>query len=84
MKAKISVLAGVIVLFFMTLWDFSLHLAELLGINDDYMFWIIFPNRDVYNVFWTCYWGTAFAISCFLLVMSSYIVFRSRKSHRKH
>ena len=51
----------------MILNDFSLHLVELLGIEHYYPIYSFFPSsqmdmRATYTIFWTAYWGFAFAL----------------------
>jgi hypothetical protein len=46
-----------IILAIMIAWDFSLHLAELLNIQDYYFLYPIWPTREFYTVFWTIFWG---------------------------
>lgn len=43
----------------MILWDFSLHLQELLGLP----FYLNFDTRLVYTIFWTAYWFVGFVIA---------------------
>jgi len=51
-----------VVLALMVLYDISLHFAELIGINESYIFWLSFASREIYTLFWTAYWITAFII----------------------
>lgn len=51
-----------IILSAMILWDFSLHLQELLGIAH----YLIFSSREIYTSFWSIYWGVAFVLSLIL------------------
>ena len=82
MKAKIVLLIGIIILFFMTLFDYLLHLAELLGVYDQYFDWFRISDRMDYTIFWTSYWGISFLVSAFLLVVCVYTILRSRKSRQ--
>jgi hypothetical protein len=43
----------------MILWDFSLHIQELLG----YGTYLWFPTRWGYTLFWTCFWGIGSLLS---------------------
>ena len=51
-----------LILFLMILYDFSLHLVELLTLENYHPLYPIFPNREVYTIFWTIYWGIGLII----------------------
>lgn len=44
-------------------YDFSLHLMELIAGKEQARkikyYWLEFPNRKRYTLFWTIYWGIA-------------------------
>ena len=54
------------VLILMILFDFLLHLFELGGVIFFY-----FPNRGVYTVFWTLFWGIGLVLSISLYTSST-------------
>lgn len=56
-----------IILSTMILWDFSLHLQELIGIAN----YLIFPTKQIYTYFWTIYWGIAFIISIIIIKLNN-------------
>ena len=70
MKNRLYGVAGkrIFVLFWMVLFDFILHLTELLGFG----VWLNFASRFQYTLFWTIYWGFA------LLLIVSLVIERIR------
>jgi hypothetical protein len=74
MNLKYVVVAIFLVLVGMILLDFSLHLVELLGIEQYHPFYSFFWSgqmrvRTTYNIFWTAYWGLAFVLILLLGVL---------------
>jgi len=66
-----------IIILVLALWgliinDFSLHLVELLGIENSHpfygFFWSLSP-RETYTIFWTAYWGVASIIVTILGIL---------------
>lgn len=74
MNRKYVVVAIFSVLLGMVLNDFSLHLVELLGIEQYHPFYSFFWSsqmsvRATYTIFWTAYWGLAFVLILLLGVL---------------
>jgi len=74
MNRKYVVVAIFLVLVCMILNDFSLHLVELLGIEQYHPFYWWFWSsqmsvRTTYTIFWTAYWGLAFVLILLLGVL---------------
>lgn len=59
-----------IILTLMIFWDFSLHLVEILHIENYHLLYPIFPLFSVinYDLFWTSYWFIAFLIILSILL----------------
>jgi len=75
MKSRL-VLKWILVIILLTLIvnDFSLHLVELMGIEQSHPFYGFFWSsqmsiRSVYTVFWTCYWGLALLLVIILTIV---------------
>ena len=51
---RLIILAGMI------LYDISLHFSELIGTED--LWWLWFPLREQYTIFWITYWLVALVI----------------------
>ena len=66
-KGRILIALLTITLAAMILLSFSLHLFELLHIEEMhpfYDFFWSFPDKFSYDFFWTVYWGAAFILIC--------------------
>ena len=62
-----------IVLFSMTLWDFSLHFVQLFNLVDMHPLYPYFIDRHQYEVFWNVYWLCATVlIGVILIVIMKY------------
>lgn len=62
-----------IILFGMVLWDWTLHLAETLGVSDYYPLYVKFPleimgSQISYNLFWCVYWGFGVLLALFVML----------------
>jgi hypothetical protein len=53
----------------MTLYDFSLHLVDLLGVPQYHPLRFATTSDIFYNQFWSTYWGTGFAIALTLTLL---------------
>jgi hypothetical protein len=74
MNRKYVVAVVFLVLVGMILNDFSLHLVELLGIEQYHPFYSFFWSsqmsvRATYTIFWTAYWGLAFVLILLLGIL---------------
>ena len=80
-RGKVWIAILIVVLAVMVLLALSIPLFELLNMEEShpfYKFFWFFPNRTLYNVFWTAYWGVAFMLICRLGVL----VFREFRRKR--
>lgn len=73
-RNRVIITATLLVLVGMLLNDFSLHLFELLKIEQSHPFYSFFWSdqmriRATYTVFWTAYWGLAFILILLLGVL---------------
>lgn len=63
-----SIILGILVI--MIFYDFTLHLIETLELEKFFYprrnifsyYWPVAKSRQVYNIGWTIYWGTAFLL----------------------
>lgn len=57
-----------VILCLMTAYDVSLHLVQVFGVEECHPLYPVFPSWQVYDIFWTAYWGFALILVIYALI----------------
>jgi len=61
-----------VILLAMIIFDFSLHLAEILAMTERYPLYNFFTDTILtfigYDLFWTTFWGIGFVLALIILI----------------